>query len=44
MKESRFAGENELEQQVQLIVDRIEQHDLQFEKNEEVFGNYPFFD
>ena len=32
MQESRFARKNELEQQVQSIVDKIEKHDLRFEK------------
>ena len=32
MKESRFARKNELEQKVQSVVDKIEKHDLQFEK------------
>ena len=31
MKESRFPSENQLEEQVESLVDRIEQHDLQFE-------------
>ena len=32
MQESRFARKNELEQQVHSIADKIEKHDLQFEK------------
>ena len=32
MKESRFARKNDLEQQIQSIVEKIEKHDLQFEK------------